>query len=347
MSTQANVAATSPSRAVVVGGGSIGVRHARNLLAAKLAQVVVVEPDAARRTVIAEELPAARVAASLDEALATRPTIGVIASPSHLHVPAALALARAGIDFMVEKPLSHDNVGIDELLREVAERKLITLVGCNMRFHPGPARVKELLVAGAVGRVHYARIHCSSYLPEWRPWQDYRKSYSANAGAGGGVILDCIHEIDLACHYLGPATRVTCAAGHVSALELDVEDTAMLALVHTGGAMSSVHLDYVERDYDRGCKIVGDDGTLVWSFGAPEVRQYVPTDKTWTVHPLPTSWQVNDMYADELRHFLSCVASRANTTLPVHGGARVLALALAAKRAAASGTAVNLEESTS
>jgi predicted dehydrogenase len=109
------------------------------------------------------------------------PELVIVATPTALHAEHALAAARRGCHVFVEKPLAHSSAGVWELADEVARRDLISLVGCNMRFHPGPAAVKRLLDSGAIGRVLFARLHAGSYLPEWRPGQDYRESYSAKA----------------------------------------------------------------------------------------------------------------------------------------------------------------------
>src|SRR5207244_10343135 len=102
-------------------------------------------------------------------------------------------------------------------------------------FHPGPAKVKQLLDQDSIGRILFARLHSGSYLPGWRPTQDYRASYSANARMGGGCILDCIHELDLARWYLGDVAEVFALAEHLSSLQLDVEDMAFLLCRHQNG----------------------------------------------------------------------------------------------------------------
>src|SRR5262249_44881068 len=150
----------------------------------------------------------------------------LVTAPTHLHVPLAREAAAHGCDLFIEKPLSHSWDGVEELRHEVRRRGLVTMVGCNMRFHPGPARVHELLRRGAIGRPLAARIFTGSYLPDWRPGTDYRKSYSASSERGGGVLLDCIHEIDLALWYFGPARLAAAVAAPAETIGLDVEGVA-------------------------------------------------------------------------------------------------------------------------
>ena len=325
---------------LVVGGGSIGARHLRNLRGLGAGELALVEPAAERRAALSAET-GARAFAALSDGLAWAPDVVLIATPSYLHVEQAAAAVDSGAHVFVEKPLSHSEEGLDALVERVAARRVVSLVGCNMRFHPGPATVRRLLAEDAVGRVLFARIHTGSWLPGWRAGSDYRQSYSASAAQGGGCLLDCIHEIDLARWYLGDVVRVSCEIASRS-LELDVEDVAMLVLTHADGALSSVHLDYVQRSYERGCQIVGEQGTIFWDFRAGAVRLYDAAAERWATMPQPEGWAVNDMYLDELRHFLDCVRAGTSTTLPVAEGAEVARIALAARRSALTGARVEL-----
>lgn len=327
-------------RAVVVGGGSIGTRHLENLASIGICNRRVVEPNPRRRNTV-EERTGARAIESIDIALEYNPDFVIIASPTHLHVQHALRFAREGIHFLVEKPLSHTDVGVRELIDIVSDLKLITLVGCNMRFHPGPAKVFELLNSGAIGRQYFARIHTGSYLPEWRPWQDYRASYSANASMGGGCLLDCIHEIDLTRWYLGSIDRVFCLARKQSDMDIDVEDVAALVCEHAGGVISEIHLDYVQRSYERGCQIVGKDGTICWDYEANAVRLYCASEGEWTTFSQGDSWEPNQMYIDELVHFVDCLMDGKTTMQSVADAANALEVVLAAK--ASSRTAQMIE----
>jgi predicted dehydrogenase len=126
-----------------------------------------------------------------------QPDFVVIATPTHLHLEHGLRVVREGVHLFMEKPLCHSPEGMSEFAALVESKKVVSMVGCNMRFHPGPARVKQLLSEGRIGRILFARLHTGSYLPKWRPSTDYRTNYAAREETGGGCILDWIHEIDL------------------------------------------------------------------------------------------------------------------------------------------------------
>lgn len=317
-------------KALVVGGGSIGSRHLRNLRELGVEPLGLVETDASRREAIAADL-AVSAFSNLPAGLDWKPDFAVVATPTHLHVEQTWQVVKAGVSVFVEKPLAHAPEHLAELAEVVEKKNLISLVGCNMRFHPGPARVKQLLDEGRLGKILFARVHVGSYLPEWRPNADYRDNYAARVASGGGCIMDCIHEIDLARWYLGEVLSVFCCAGHLSALEIETEDVASMICRHNSGAISEIHLDYVQRTYDRGCQIVGESGTIFWDFNGGAVRWYDGGSKQWTAYTQPESWQINQMYVDEMKHFLECLRDRRPTTLPISEAAGLMRVVFAAK----------------
>lgn len=320
-------------RFVVAGCGSIGKRHLRNLLELSAGEVLAFDVQAERRHEVGAAL-GVETLASLEEVWARQPDVLLVALPTALHLPLALAAAERRIHLFIEKPLASGWDGVDRLLSLVRQREIVTLVGCNLRFHPGLARVKQLLGENRIGRVLAARVEVGQYLPDWHPWEDYRQSYSARAELGGGIILDAIHEIDYIRWLLGEITRVTCCAEKLSALEIDTEDTAAIIARCANGAIVEIHLDYIQRAYSRTCQIIGDEGTIHWNYGSGEVRWYSAHDRRWQTFSNPAGWQPNQMYVDEMAHYLRCLAGEEAAALDVSEAAQVLRIALAAKTSA-------------
>lgn len=314
---------------LVVGGGSIGERHLRNLHRLEAGSLALVEPVETRRAALINECRALGFS-SLEEGLAWQPDCAVIAAPTNLHVPHALHAARAGCHLFIEKPLSHSRARIGELLSEVERRGLITMVGCNMRYHPGPAAVKALLDEGVVGQVLAARLYTGSYLPRWRPEQAYRGSYSASSEQGG-AILDCIHEIDLALWCFGPARLLAAATLPAVSLGLETDGLAEILLRHDCGVLASVHLNFVQRDVSRGIQVIGTEGTMYWDFAQKRVALYGCDGQLARVFPQPEGWQLNQMYLDEMADYLQAVRLRQSTVNPLAGGLAALDIALAAR----------------
>ena len=325
---------------LVVGCGAIGTKHIRNLRALGMEEIAACDPDPERLGYAVSEFGVAGYE-SFEEALdRVLPEAVLLCTPPHLHISQALATVRSGAHVFVEKPLSHSLEGVDELIRQAAEQQLIIQVGYNLRFHPGLQKIKALLDEGVVGRVLWARAEFGHYLPDWRPWEDYRQSYTAHRSMGGGIILDSSHGIDYMRWLLGEVTEVYCLADVVSDLLVDAEDTASMIVRFATGSVGEIHLDFVQRVRSRSCKIVGTEGTLIWDCFGGELRLSTAADGEWK--QFDTSCDLNDMYVAEMQSFLSCLDG---SKVPPVGGCsarRVLEIALAAHESAATQRAVQI-----
>lgn len=325
---------------LVVGCGSIGLRHLRNARTLGVRDTLAFDPDPRARGSAAAL--GAEVVGSLDEAWARSPTLALVATPTSHHLAVARAAIAHGCDLFIEKPLAASLEGVDELVEEAREAGTIALVACNMRFHHGPSTIKRLVTDGVAGQITSVLIDAGHYLPDWHPEADYRQGYSARSDLGGGVVLDGIHEIDYCRWIFGEVQAVSAMGGRLSRLEIDTEDTANILLQLAGGSVAAVHLDYVQRAYARSCKVIGDRGTITWDMNAGVVRWFDAEHKRWHDEPAPDGYGVNEMYVAELRHLLGCLAGSERPMHDLADAQSVLAIALAAKRSMTTGERVEL-----
>jgi predicted dehydrogenase len=91
-------------------------------------------------------------------------------------------------------------------------------------------------------------------------------------------------------------------------------------------------LNYVQHDYRRTCQVIGSEGTIYWDFNERRVQVYGPTGELIQTWPEPEGWLVNQMYLDELDHFLQAVQTETPTVNPVGNGITTLKVALAARQ---------------
>ena len=102
---------------LVIGCGSIGRRHAEN--AKQLSDTGVFDADTIKARDVAGELRILSFA-SIEEALNWKPTIAIVAAPTHLHIAIAKKAVQAGAHVIVEKPISNSLEGVKEFL-EIAD----------------------------------------------------------------------------------------------------------------------------------------------------------------------------------------------------------------------------------
>ncbi len=314
---------------LVIGCGSIGRRHATNIVALQAGEVSVFDTDQSACSQLAAQSGAVAVR-DLSSAWDDTDVV-VVAAPTQHHLALAQEAVGHGCHLFIEKPLSYDLKGVESLCDALNDSGLTSMVACNMRFHPGPTTVKHWLDEGAVGQVLSARLHTGSYLPEWRPDQEFRSSYSADQDWGGAV-LDCIHEIDLALWYLGSAELLAACSMPAETIGLETDGLAELILRHASQSISSIHLNFVQRDYSRTCQIIGSEGTIYWDMQQGQVVLKGSGGKTIRWSDQPAGWQLNQMYVDEMAHFLTSVRDKRVTVNPVQEAVAALSIAIQARR---------------
>ena len=331
-------------RCLFAGLGGIGQRHLRNLraLLGDSVEVVAYRVRRERQTlddtlqvvpgVDVERQYGVQVCEDLSVALASRPDVVFITNPSSLHVPIALAAARQGCHLFIEKPLSHSLSQVSELAALCDAQKLVTCVAYQLRYHPGFVRLRELLAAGAVGKVLSVRAEVGEYLPGFHPYEDYRRMYAAQNALGGGVTLSQIHEIDFLCALFGAPRRVFSMGGHVSSLEIDVDDLSLslLEFARADGSplFAELHQDFVQRPAQRSTTVIGERGKLVWSLSGRSLEHCDETGQVLERRDY-ADFPRNQAFKDELANFLGCVIRGEPCSPSLREGALSLEVAVA------------------
>jgi predicted dehydrogenase len=343
-------------RFLVLGLGGIGQRHVRNLrtILGDDAEIfayrvlrnspTLTDRLAVEDKVNVEEKYGITVVSDFEAGLALKPDAVLICNPSSLHVPMAMAAAEAGCHLFIEKPLSHNEDDVQKLIDLVESRGLVTLVGYQLRFHPVLRRLESLLKEHAIGKVTAVRIEVGEYLPGWHTYEDYRQMYASRADLGGGVILSQIHELDYIYWLFGLPQKLFALGGHLSDLEIDVEDTASILMecVVDGRAVPvHLHQDYLQRPPSRTCEVIGSAGKILLDFNALSVTQY-GAEGQLEVHDSFEGFERNELFLDEMKHFLACVRHEETSLVTVREGAQSLRMALAAKESLATGSIQNL-----
>jgi predicted dehydrogenase len=324
---------------LVIGCGSIGERHIRNLRSLSVDNILACDTNSDRLHLMKEKYDA-EIYKDVDEALKNKPDAVLICTPPNLHIPMALKSIEHNAHIFIEKPISHNLEKVDDFLTESKRKKLIVLVGYNLRFHQGIILMKKMINEKVIGRVLSARAEVGQYLPDWRPWQDYRQSYTGKNDMGGGIILDGSHEIDYIRWLLGDIAEVSCFADKVSDLDVDVEDIAEILLKFKNKIIAEIHLDFVQREYSRNCKIIGEEGTLIWDYPGKYIKTYRSTTKQWKTYPI--EMEPNDMYVEEMKHFIHIIKTDGKSLIDGYEGKTTLSLALAAKESATSHKVITL-----
>lgn len=321
-------------RILVTGRGSIAQRHVRHLRQILPDATVAVisgpgEVDAPLRP--CEVLP------DFDAGLRWAPHAVIIASVSSRHAAELLACLEHGLPCLVEKPLVTDRAGLSQVRAAWTGRKgaAAVAVGCNLRYLPVVDRLRSMLHEGALGTIVRAHLEVGQDLAQWRPARDARASYSADPSQGGGVVLDLVHEADMALWLLGPLTVRAAAGGKLGPLPIRSDDVHVALLTRNNGAPVTISLDYVSSRAVRRYNIVGDRGTLTCDLTGRTLflddargRETITAD--------PQAFDVAETYARQMKDWLEAIADPSRPVLsPMDDALMTAQLMLDMKEAAA------------
>ena len=261
---------------LVVGLGSIGERHVRNLQHLGVGELIVcrsrglpprgVDPDSFE------------VVIGLEAALLRRPDFAVICTPTSLHFAQALACIEAGVPTLIEKPATTTREELSRLRAAAMAHGTLWSVAYMMRHHPLLKRAKALIRSGELGALRSFRSHWGEYLPDWHPWEDYRDSYAAKAALGGGALLTLSHDLDLAAWFLGVLDEVAVHRGYDSTLEVDVDVISDVLLRSSTGVMGACHLNLIERVARREYSLLFDAGSVQIDYYGSEMTVKRPAE---------------------------------------------------------------------
>lgn len=190
----------------------------------------------------------------IDESFKIEPDICFITNPTSLHILTALECVKRNSAIFLEKPISNTYHMVDKLSDMVHKRNLIAYVAYNMRFYPIIEYLKQFILSNEEIPIYF-RVICSSYLPSWRPNQNYKKSYSSNKKMGGGVIFDVSHEIDYINWLFGDIHHINGLYGNISNLKIDSEDVAEMQFRCKNDIYGSLHLNYFSHNTERRIQI--------------------------------------------------------------------------------------------
>ena len=242
--------------------------------------------------------------------------------------PLSSAIAQ-GKHCFTDKPLAMDAAEAESLLAAARGAGVRHGIVQNMRFQAGPAKLREMIERGDLGRIFHARVVFGYFVgPETsnRPAWFYRKEES-----GGGIVHDMMaHFFDLLSYVLGPIERVSCEMATMfpervdengARFRVEVEDAAAVTMRFASGAIGDVFASWVRRKHEEVpfFEVDGEKGSVACSFNEllfqDAVRtadfSYDPTrvqsgfDEGWEKVPL----HPEDPFEVQLRGFLEALVS--------------------------------------
>jgi predicted dehydrogenase len=298
---------------LICGLGSVGQRHLQHFLSIGVSRIDAFRTGRGTIKMEGLSLPG-EIFYSLDEALRHNPEAVIVANPTASHLSTAQAAIQSGAHVLIEKPISHNLTGCEELLGEAKTRARVVAVGCNLRFHPLLVVLEGVVSNKELGRPLTASAHFCTYLPDWHPWEDFHQSYAARCELGGGVALTHIHEIDYLLWLFGPAVEVEGFSLRIHPLGTNVEEASVGIIRHQQGTLSSLNLSFCQKPQRRNLQIFFEKGYAYLDFLANTLELENGNGHVKQIN-LPEGFSMSETYAEQARAFAARVAGYSGNQL--------------------------------
>lgn len=320
-------------RLLVIGGGSIGERHLRCFQQTERVDVAVCDSNAELSRALTEKYGLRESFDDFAAACASQPDIAVICTPAHLHIPMAMQLVEADVPVLVEKPLSVDLQGTEDLLSLAESRGVTAGVAYVYRAHPALEAMRHAVQSGRFGRPVQVVAVFGQHFPFYRP--AYREIYYRDRATGGGAIQDALtHVINAAEWLVGPVTELVADADHLVLEGVTVEDTVHVLARHSG-VMAAYSLNQHQPANEGTLTVVCERGVARFEIHRGRWMWSEQPEQPWQEEPCPLL-QRDELFRRQAAAFLDAVAGQAAPLCTLQEGLQTLRVNLAALRSTAS-----------
>jgi len=323
---------------LIIGLGSIGQRHLKNLQTIKLVKkIYVFRKKFITPTLINYSTPSKKKIDKIYKIIylknlkdLSRYNIhaAFVCSPTSLHSAQAVELIKNKINVFIEKPINNNLKNISKLSRLVSKNKKIKhMIGYQLKFNPLIKKLKSIINRKNIGKIYHVQIHHGEHIDDFHPYEDYKISYAARKKLGGGVVLTQSHEIDYLMYLFDNYNFEKKYSLNIkqSNLKLDVEDSSFSIVEMKKKKQSiicSINLNYFERPRNRSIKIIGEK----ISISANLVNNTIEINQGNKKKILKFSFDKNLIFKKEISYFLNAVQNnkKIDKKLDLFWGIKVL-----------------------
>lgn len=246
-------------------------------------------------------------------------SFAIISNPSHMHKETINKLIKYNIPLFIEKPV-HSSVDLSEQIDKIKKAGIKTYVACNLRFLDSIKYFKSRCGNPNSKRINEINVYCGSYLPEWRPATDFRKHYSVNPEAGGGVHLDLIHEIDYIYWIFGKPDNVRRYFSNKSSLNINSIDYANFLLEYKDFTVNII-LNYYRRDPKRSLEVIFDNETWFIDLINNNIKNSIEI-------LFESNQRIIDTYKDQMVYFINTINNDVKPFNTINDGYETLKICL-------------------
>ena len=310
-------------KVAVIGCGSIGRRHISNFLKNDC-EVIAYNRSNQRRNFVKDKYKI-KTFDDLNKIVKCQPDLAVICSPNKFHLEQSIFFAQNSVHLFIEKPLCLIDQDLKKLKSIIKKNKIITHVGCNLRFNYGILELRKLIKKNIIGKILNAEFNTGMYLPDWHPNEDYKKMYSSKKKLGGGVLMDMIHEIDLSIWLFKNPIYIASIIKNTKTLKINTEDFINIIMSYKNNLTVSMNLNYIEKPHRRTIRLIGAKGIL--DLDLIKKQLVICQGNKMKKIKFPKYIDHNNMYMEQNRYVIKQIIQRKKSINNVSIAEKTIALA--------------------
>ena len=258
-----------------------------------------------------------------------------ICTPSSFHVDETIKIIEQNINVFVEKPLGSSLKNINKLKKILRTKKIISMVGFQLRFSPIMIELKKLIKSNIYGKLNQILIHHGENINNFHKYENYKGLYAARKNLGGGVILTQIHELDYMLYLLDnyDLKKILSRNSRLSSLKINVEDTLNSSFLFSNKKnqlVCNIHLNYYEQPGKREINFLFENGKISADLNAKKITYQNSKEKKIKkfIH------QRNDLFISEIKYFFDHIKhkKKISNSLNLYNGIKTLELAMKLKK---------------
>ena len=189
-----------PTKIAVIGAGGMLEYHAKGFQAAGAEIVAIADVNADAAAKAAKEWNASESYSDVAEMLEKSSAEAVsIIVPNKFHAPLAIQCLNAGKHVFCEKPPALKASEVEEMISAAKSSGKHLMFNFNNRARPESYAMMKLIEDGTIGEINSAQAKWirRTGIPGFGGW------FTTKALSGGGPLIDLLHMVDLAMHFMG------------------------------------------------------------------------------------------------------------------------------------------------
>ena len=241
-----------------------------------------------------------------------------IAAPAARHYELTKLALGAGKDVFVEKPLALTVKEGEELVKLAQENGRVLMVGHILQYHPAVMKLKELISAGALGKLQYVysnRLSIGKLRTEENIWWSFAP-----------------HDISVMLMLLDDEPESVAAFGgaYVSS---GIYDTTLTTMNFPNGIKGHIFVSWLHPFKEQKLVVVGSKAMAVFDDVSEEKLKLYHHKIQWKDGKIPVAEKAAhelipvpqaEPLKSEMQHFVDCVLNRKKPRTDGEEGLRVL-----------------------